>query len=1093
MKYRKWVITIITMFALLAFLFFYFYEAERERKVTEIVSHQKIHAKQAARSFFELIDKWNSVLYYLSKDKSVTSMDEEGQIELEGLFRVLKDEIAGITRADKNGRITFTIPYNAKSIGADISKQKHMVKILADHQPVISDVFQAVQGFQAIVIHYPIFKNGNYDGSIAFLLNFENIAKEILEEIKIGNSARSWMISSEGVELYCMNKSHIGKSAFETAGSSPDAKSLARLMMKGREGVTSLEFDDKKVGKFNAIVYYLPIKLNNTFWSLAILSSEDELSAPLYYFSLKLIIVFSILFWLGVFLSYYTFKAWGIVKESKARIKAEEELRISEERHRLISSVTSDYIFTTRLDNTGKLVHDWIGGAFSSMTGYSLEEYKQIGGWRAALHPEDYSLDDATMDLLFEKKHAVSEVRTISKNGKILWVRVFAQPIWDEKDNKLIGIYGAVKDITESKNAENALRESEKRFRTIYNSVSDAILIHDIYTGAILDVNSTMEKMFELTRDEALKSEVGKISLGVPPYSQKEAAEWMFKARDEGPQTFEWMAKTNSGKFFWAEVSMAKVNIAGVDRLLVSVRNISERKHFEDQLQILREAVEQSPASIVITDSAGSIEYVNDGFRRISGFSTDELVGKTLRILNDKKETEIDSEEIWKSLYAGKEWRSEHLNKRKDGSIYWESTLISSVKDSDGKILHLLAVQEDITERKNIERQLKEAKDKAEIMNRVKSNFLSNMSHELRTPLVGMLGISEQLSHELEGKKKDLILMLNKSSVRLLDTLNTLLNYSKIDSEQVETNLATVQVIEFIREEMKLFEALAGKHGLFIKEDFKCAEFATQTDKDLLKTIIDNLLSNAIRFTVEGGVFVGLEKSKTELKLSIRDTGIGIPKDKLSIIFQEFRQVSEGKGRNFEGTGLGLTIVKKYVDALNGSITVESELDKGSKFIITIPLNKLVQSNPRTRKSTGANKKKLSTEEALVKCNVLLVEDDEINSFAISQMLAEVCEITEASNVIDAVKQAETSEYDIILMDINLRKGKSGVEAAQEIKMIEKYKHTPIVALTAYAMSEDRTEFLSQGFTHYLSKPFTRDQLVNLIKQIISERECQSS
>ncbi|MFA7419236.1 MAG: PAS domain S-box protein [Melioribacteraceae bacterium] len=1089
MKYRNWFLTIFLIFALLAILFFYFYEAERERKINEIVSHQKIHAKQAARSFFELIDKWNSVLYYLSKDKSVARMDEEGQNELEGLFRVLKDEIAGITRADKNGRITFTIPYSAKSIGADISKQKHMVKILADHKPVISDVFQAVQGFQAIVIHYPIFINGNYDGSIAFLLNFESIAKEILEEIRIGNSARSWMISSEGIELYCVNKTHIGKSAFETAGSSLDAQGLARLMMKGEEGVTSLQFDDKEVGRFNAVVYYLPIKLNNTFWSLAILSSEDELGAPLYNFSLKLITVFSILFWLGVFLSYYTFRAWGIVKESKARIKAEGELRISEERHRLISSVTSDYIFTTRIDKTGKLAHDWISGAFSSMTGYSLEEYKQIGGWRAALYPEDYAEDDAAMELLYQNKHAISEVRTISKNGKILWVRVFAQPIWDEKANKLIGIYGAVKDITDSKNAENALRESEKRFRTIYNSVSDAIFIHDINTGAILDVNSTMEKMFELTRDEALKIEVGKISLGITPYTQKEAAEWMMKAKHVGPQTFEWMAKTSRGKVFWVEVSMARVNIAGDDRLLVSVRNISERKHFEDQLQILREAVEQSPASIVITDSEGIIEYVNDGFRRISGYSTDELVGKTLRILNNKKETEIDTEEIWKSLYAGKEWRSEHLNKRKDDSAYWESTLISSVKDSDGKILHLLAVQEDITERKNIERQLKEAKDKAEIMNRVKSNFLSNMSHELRTPLVGMLGISEQLSHELEGKKQELIMMLNKSSLRLLDTLNTLLNYSKIDSEQVETSLATVKVIEFVREEIKLFEAFAGKHGLYIKEDFKCDEFAAKTDKDLLKTIIDNLLSNAIRFTVEGGVIVSLEKSKTEFKISIQDTGIGIPDDKLSIIFQEFRQVSEGKGRNFEGTGLGLTIVKKYVDALNGSITVESEIDKGSKFIVTIPLNEIIQSNSITRNGTDVNKKNHSGEETLRKFNVLLVEDDEINSFAISQMLTEICEITEASNAIDAFKQAESGEYDIILMDINLRKGKSGVEATQEIRMIEKYMYTPIVALTAYAMSEDRTEFLNEGFTHYLSKPFSRDQLVELINQIISVKE----
>lgn len=1085
MKNRGWIISIILMFVLCAYLFIYFYETERERKINEIVTHQKIHAKQAARNFYELIDKWNSVLLYLSRDKNVIELNDEGSNELEKLFRVFKDEIAGITRADAKGKIIYTVPYYAQLIGTDISKQKHMVKILAEHQPVVSDVFMAVQGFQAIVIHYPIFKNGNYEGSIAFLLNFERITKEILGEIKIGASVRTWLLSADGIELYCENPSHVGKSAFETADSSVDTKRLAQIMLSGKEGTETFVFTDKEDGKVDAVVYFLPIKIMNTFWSLAIASSEAELGAPLFYFSLKLLIIFSVLFSGGVYFSNYVFKARAILKESEARKKAEEELKYSEERHRLISEVASDYIFTTSFDKNGKQIHDWISGAFPAMTEYSFEEYRAIGGWKAIVHPDDREIDENAFALLQKNQPANSEVRTVTKTGKILWVRVLARPLWNEQENKLAGIYGAVQNITESKNAENALRQSEERFRTIYNSVNDAMFIHDINTGAIIDVNKTMEEMFCITRDEVMQTEIGALSAGISPYSSKEALQWIFKARDEGPQQFEWLAKTKGGLLFWVEVSMSPVIIAGEKRLLVSVRNITERKNFEDQLNTLRLAVEQSPVSVVITDVNGIIEYVNAGFCEISGYDKAEIIKKPLRILNQYKQSKVNSDEIWGNLKEGKDWRGDYQNKRKDGSTYWENTLISPVKDNEGKILHLLAVQEDITERKKFEMQLLLAKEKAEEMYRLKSNFLSNMSHELRTPLVGMLGLTELLYNELEGDNKEFVALINKSSNRLLTTLNTLLNYSKIEAEKVVINLSRVSILDTIREEVKLFEALAIKNGLFIHLDIKCTEFSAITDQAMIKEVIDNLLNNAIRFTFNGGIIVSVGKTEKEITISIKDTGIGIPEDKIKIIFEEFRQVSEGRGRNFEGTGLGLTIVKKYVDALKGEVKVESKLEVGSNFIVTIPANLVLELDVPDDDNIITTADSSIVEPEMEKVKMLLVEDDEINSFAISQMLKRIGDITEVNNAEDAINMANSNRYDMILMDINLRRGKNGVEAARAIRENNFYAETPIVALTAYAMPDDRTEFLSHGFTHYLSKPFSQEQIQKLILGII--------
>ncbi|KAF0152426.1 MAG: NarL family signal transduction histidine kinase [Ignavibacteria bacterium] len=1084
-KNRSWFISIVLLFLLCVYLFFYFYQSEKERIKSEIVGHQKIHAKQAARSFYELIDKWKNALFHLSKNRNIVQMNEEGKAELESLLGIMKDEIAGISRTDEMGKIIFTTPYDKKSVGADISKQKHIVKILNDNKPVISDVFMTVQGFQAIAIHYPIIVKGEYKGSVALLLNFEKIAQEILKDIYDAVSTRAWMISADGIEMYCMYKEHIGESVFEVTNSS-EVKKLAQLMMKGGEGQEFFRIkgqDDKQ--QKNAIVYYLPIKVNDTFWSLAITSTQEELREPIFNFSLKLFLVFGIVFIGGVLLSNYVLKARAIFKETEARKKAEEDLKLSEERHRLISEVASDYIFATSLGSDGNLCHDWVSGAFSSMTEYSFEEYKEKGGWNSFVFEDDRHLDEAALNELRNNKHAVLELRTVSKSGKILWVRVFAHPVWDEKENKLVGIYGAVQNITERKNAEITLKENEEKFRAIYNSVNDAMFIHDLNNGDIIDVNLTMQKMFGVTYEEALSYSVGELSAGLEPYSQKEAMAWIFKTIEIGPQTFEWLAKTKSGSLFWVEVSMSVVKLTGQERLLVSARNITERKKFEEQIKTLYLAMDQSPASVVITNAEGIIEYVNAGFCTISGFTRSELIGIHLRILNAQKEMDIDRNQLWNTLKDGKEWRSEHKNKRKDGTPYWESTLISPVINNEGKMIHFLAVQEDITERKETEKKLMDAIVKEEEMSRLKSNFLSNMSHELRTPLVGMLGLSELLYDEVEGENKEFVEMINKSSNRLLGTLNTLLNYSKIDSEEVKLNITKVSLLDLVREEVKLFTPFANKNGLYIKEDFKCDNVNIDTDEIILKEIMDNLLNNAIRFTTYGGITVSVEKNIVDFCISISDTGIGIPEDKVDLIFEEFRQVSEGKGRNFEGTGLGLTIVKKYVDAMKGTIQVLSKIGEGTTFKICIPSNDYFEQSV----TENPNQVKLTTEEVrkTVKSNVLLVEDDEISTFAVTRMLNDVCVVTSVSNAEDAVYATNENKFDVVLMDINLRRGKSGVEAAQEIRQNPVYSKTPIVALTAYAMSSDKVEFLEAGFTHYLSKPFSREQIINLIQEIHKE------
>ena len=600
----------------------------------------------------------------------------------------------------------------------------------------------------------------------------------------------------------------------------------------------------------------------------------------------------------------------------------------------------------------------------------------------------------------------------------------------------------AVKDALEVRRmkevqliAESALQESEEKYRQLYDSMMDAYAVMSM-DGKFIQWNKSFENMlgydaneipnltlYDITpqRWHSAENKIINEQVIIQGYSEVYEKEFSRKSKNVLPvelRTF-----------------LIRDAAGNPDGMWSIVRNITERKNFEDQLKTFKMATEQSPASIIITNTAGRIEFVNNMFSKISGYSKEEIIGQPLQMLNLGNSTQPEFDKIWDILNTGAEWKAEYETTRKDGLKFWESTLVSAIKDKDGNITHMLVIQEDITERKEYEMELMNAKKKAEEMNRLKSNFLANMSHELRTPLVGMLGFSELLYNELEGQNREFIQMINKSSQRLLSTLNTLLNYSKIESEKLESNLRQVSIANLIKEEVKLFEAFAKQNGLYIKDNICCNNFMVKSDEKMLKEIVDNLINNAIRFTKAGGVTVSLLRSEKEITIKVTDTGIGIPGDKLQTIFEEFRQVSEGKGRNFEGTGLGLTIVKKYVLALNGTIIVNSELNKGSEFIITFPIDdeivEIIEPEEKETIKVSANE---ITKTNKVKHKILLVEDDSINSFAISRMLQKDYEIVAVDNAEDAINQSASTRFDVILMDINLKTGKSGIEAAQEIR-----------------------------------------------------------
>ncbi|MFH0990117.1 MAG: PAS domain S-box protein [bacterium] len=294
---------------------------------------------------------------------------------------------------------------------------------------------------------------------------------------------------------------------------------------------------------------------------------------------------------------------------------------------------------------------------------------------------------------------------------------------------------------------QEQITESEKRFHTIFDSVNDAIVVHHPQSGAILEVNQKMCEMYGLTHEEALKSSVGDISSGESPYTQDDAIQSLQRAMKGEPQVFEWHAKGKSGRLFWVEVNMQKAVIDHEDRILVTVRDTSDRKQIQEQLRILSQAVEQSQVSVVITDQRGDVEYVNSKFCQITGYSREEVKGQNPRVLKSGHTPDMEYKRLWETLSAGNVWRGEFHNKKKNGELFWESASISPVKDYAGRITHYLAVKEDITEKKKIEEALAQERYFVEALMNNLPDLIYFKDHESRFVAVSrsfmrLLGLS---------------------------------------------------------------------------------------------------------------------------------------------------------------------------------------------------------------------------------------------------------------------------------------------------------------------------------------------------------------
>lgn len=391
-------------------------------------------------------------------------------------------------------------------------------------------------------------------------------------------------------------------------------------------------------------------------------------------------------------------------------------------------------------------------------------------------------------------------------------------------------------------------------------------------------------------------------------------------------------------------------------------------------------------------------------------------------------------------------------------------------------------------------KELEEAKARAEESSTLKTSLIANMSHELRTPMTGIIGFSEMLRDMLQNSEyTEVIQNIIDSSRRLMRTLDSILNLSIFESGKMNRKNIKMEIIDAAEETISIFRQYVETYK---NKNLECkftneGNVKVYVNRYLFSEILTNLIDNAFKFTKEGYVSVSVQTIKNRegkkfAVIVVKDTGIGIAPEHQEIIFQEFRQVSEGYNRTFEGIGLGLSLCKKMAEFMNGKIFMKSELNSGSEFSVILPLvleNIPISISPKPETEVISTK----TEEFIShkKADILVVEDNQINLDLIKVYLNEICNIDSTRDGFSAIQLAAAKRYKAILMDINLGPAMDGLKTAKEIRKIEGYENVPIIAVTGYATEDDRKKILEEGLDYHIPKPFGKNYLVEVVNKFI--------
>ncbi len=750
-----------------------------------------------------------------------------------------------------------------------------------------------------------------------------------------------------------------------------------------------------------------------------------------------------------------------------------EELLHREERYRTLVENLNDVIFA--VDTRGILtyisptIERFSARRASELTGLSFGTY---------LHPDDLPALEATFAQALAGQPAAAEFRIFPDQGSVLHVHVSCRPLLEGEQVR--GITGVITDVTRQREALEALAESEERFRMIFNSLNDALFLHDPETGAILDVNAKMCEMFGYTREEAMALTLEDLGVGEPPYSRDEAMGWIMRARQDGPQLFEWITRRRDGAPFWIEVNMRSASIGGKESILVVVRDVTERKEAERALseseEKYRTILTRIEDGYFEVDTQGALTFCNPSLGRILANEGRSMMGQRLQDFMDPSTAVRFSEDL------GHISRTGLITKLYDwvfltpaGERVFAEASVSPLEDPPG----FRGIVRDVTQRKRLETQLLHAQTMEAI-----GTLAGGIAHDFNNLLMGIQGYTSLILLDADAahphhEKLMSIEELVKSGAGLTKQLLGFARGGQYEVRPTDLNA-------LIEKSIAVFGRT--KKDVIIHTHFEATLWTVEVDQNQMEQVILNLFVNAWHAMPGGGELsietlnVTLDEHYTRphhidpgpfVKFAVTDTGVGMDARTRERIFEPFFTTRE-KGR---GTGLGLASVYGTIKAHGGLVNVYSEEGHGSTFTIYLPA------------SSKAITRERHPEQALIRGEetILLVDDEEtiltVNREALQSLGYKVYSALGGQEALE-IYRLRRGEIDLVILDM-IMPGMSGAQTFTALKGLD--PKVRVLLASGYSLTDEARQIMAQGCRGYIQKPFSMTELSRKIREALED------
>jgi PAS domain S-box-containing protein len=807
----------------------------------------------------------------------------------------------------------------------------------------------------------------------------------------------------------------------------------------------------------------------------------------------------------------------GIATDITERKRAEEALRVNEERYRLA------------LEGAGLGTWDWhvLSGAavfddrWAGMLGFERHEVEpNVGGWERLLHPDDAPVVRAALVPHLDGSsplYAV-EFRLRHKIGCWIWVLATGRVIERDELGGPVRMCGIHQDVTDRKQAEEALRESESRLRVALEAAGAIAFVWDAQADRVIRYYSN-DPTFppNVDQPEPLAEVRGRI---VPEDRSAFDAEVASCLAAGSEYRNLYRVARPDGSIGWLEewghlerdpqgapVRLIGVSIDVTDRKRIEAeilalntdleRRVAERT---EDVRRLATIIDSSTDFVAIASPEGAPLWENRAFRQATGLPPDlPLRPGSVEVFHPPETARRLLGEAFPAADRDGHWVGETEVCSADGRIIPVSQLILSHRGADGRVEYRSTIMRDITDRKQLERTLAERSEQLSLANaelerasRLKDEFLASMSHELRTPLNGVLGLSEAIQERVYGpvtaEQVDALEDVIRSGRHLLSLINDILDLSKIEAGRMELEPWPTSVEDLCESCLRMVKELALRKRQHLSVAIRGVDAPAVLDERRAKQILVNLLGNAVKFTPEGGSIaleVEGDRRLGELRLRVRDTGIGIPPEDQEAIFQPFRQLDSRLSRAYAGTGLGLTLVRRMAEMHGGEVSVDSMPGQGSRFTVRLPWvlpDEVDRDDPGDADAGPDADADAGGDDPSRRPLVLLAEDHEVNARMVQEYLQAVgFEVAIAEDGEAALRMAEELRPAAIVMDIQMPK-LDGIEAIGRLRADPRWRAVPILATTALAMPGDRERCEQAGADAYLPKPVPLAALAEMLR-----------